>query len=108
MPRLAKEVSETGLRRLLADSKREKTKVVTLGNPRGFCVRLNPGKQSSAACYFTYRMAKGEPFAACYWDTPAGRVFSLRSTDDGVVVSAVAKKYGGGGHRNAAGFRVPI
>jgi integrase len=23
---------------------------------------LNPGKQSSAACYFTYRMAKGEPF----------------------------------------------
>ena len=62
MPRLAKEVSETGLRRLLADSKREKTKVVTLGNPRGFCVRLNPGKQTSAACYFTYRMAKGEPF----------------------------------------------
>lgn len=53
-------------------------------------------------------MAKGEPFAACYWDTPAGRVFSLRSTDDGVDVSAVAKKYGGGGHRNASGFQKPI
>lgn len=62
MPRLAKEVSETGLRRLLADAKREVRTVVTLGNPRGLCVRLNPGKQSSAACYFTYRMAKGEPF----------------------------------------------
>lgn len=62
MPRLAKEVSETGLRRLLADGKREVRTVVTLGNPRGLCVRLNPGKQSSAACYYTYRMAKGEPF----------------------------------------------
>lgn len=45
--------------------------------------------------------------AACYWDTPDGRVFSLRSTDDGPDVSEIAKLYGGGGHRNAAGFRVP-
>lgn len=51
-------------------------------------------------------MAQGEPFAACYWDTPEGRVYSLRSTDDGVDVSEVAKQYGGGGHRNAAGFRI--
>lgn len=48
------------------------------------------------------------PFAACYWDTPSGRVFSLRSRDDGLDVSAVAKKYGGGGHAHAAGFRVAI
>lgn len=53
-------------------------------------------------------MAKGERFAACYWDTPTGRVFSLRSTDEGLDVSAIAKGYGGGGHRNAAGFQVPI
>lgn len=52
-------------------------------------------------------LAKGEPFAGCYWDTPEGRVFSLRSTDDGLDVSEVAKQYGGGGHRNASGFRVP-
>lgn len=52
-------------------------------------------------------MAQGEPFAACYWDTPEGRVFSLRSTDAGVDVSEVAKGYGGGGHRNASGFRLP-
>lgn len=50
--------------------------------------------------------AKGEPFAGCYWDTPGGRVFSLRSTDDGLDVSEIAKQYGGGGHRNASGFRV--
>lgn len=53
-------------------------------------------------------MAQGEPFAACYWDTPDGRVFSLRSTDEGLDVSEVAKQYGGGGHRNASGFRVPF
>jgi len=50
------------------------------------------------------------PFAACYWDTSEGRVFSLRSADQwgGVDVSQVAVKYGGGGHKNAAGFRMPI
>jgi oligoribonuclease NrnB/cAMP/cGMP phosphodiesterase (DHH superfamily) len=50
--------------------------------------------------------SNGEPFACCYWDTAQGRVFSLRSTDDGLDVSAIAKQYGGGGHRNASGFRV--
>ena len=54
-----------------------------------------------------HELAKDEPFAACYWDTPKGRVFGLRSTDTGVDVSAVAKSYGGGGHRNASGFTVP-
>ena len=54
-----------------------------------------------------HELAKGRPFAACYWDTPDGRVFSLRSNDDGVDVAEVAKQYGGGGHRNAAGFSVP-
>lgn len=54
-----------------------------------------------------HALAKGYPFAGCYWDTPSGRVFSLRSQDDGADVSAVAKQYGGGGHAHAAGFRVP-
>lgn len=52
-------------------------------------------------------MAEGQPFAACYWDTPDGRIFGLRATDEGVDVSDIAKKYGGGGHAKAAGFRVP-
>jgi len=47
------------------------------------------------------------PFAGCYWDTPDGRVFSLRSRDDGADVGEVAKQYGGGGHAHASGFRVP-
>lgn len=53
-----------------------------------------------------HTLSTGEPFGACYWDTPEGRIFSLRSTDKGEDVSAVAKGYGGGGHRNASGFKV--
>ena len=54
-----------------------------------------------------HKMAQDELFAACYWDTAETRIFSLRSTDDGMDVSAIAKSYGGGGHRNASGFAVP-
>ena len=53
-------------------------------------------------------MSEGEPFAACYWDTPKGRVFSLRSKPEGVDVSAIAATYGGGGHKNASGFQVSL
>lgn len=48
------------------------------------------------------------PFAGCYWDTPDGRVFSLRSREDGADVGEIAKEYGGGGHKHASGFRVPF
>lgn len=53
-------------------------------------------------------MGEGELFAACYWDTPEGRVFSLRSADDGLDVSEIATLHGGGGHEHAAGFRLPL
>ena len=55
---------------------------------------------------FATEGAKLHPFAACYWITPEGVVFSLRSRDDGADVSEIAKLYGGGGHAHAAGFRV--
>lgn len=55
-----------------------------------------------------HTLAQGEPFAACYSDTPKGRVFSLRSQPEGLDVSEIAKQYSGGGHRNAAGFTVPF
>lgn len=43
-------------------------------------------------------------FAACYFDIPDNkRVWSLRSEGD-FDVSKIAKIYGGGGHRNAAGY----
>jgi hypothetical protein len=52
-------------------------------------------------------------FAATYMDTPIGRQFSLRSTEDGPDVSKIAARYGklfgtsGGGHPHAAGFIAP-
>lgn len=53
-------------------------------------------------------LAKGEPFAACYYDVPDGRVFSLRSTEEGCDVSKIAALFGGGGHKHAAGFKVSM
>ena len=52
-------------------------------------------------------MAIGESFAVTYYDTAATTNFSLRSTDEGIDVSEIATQFGGGGHRNAAGFKVP-
>lgn len=46
------------------------------------------------------------PFAACLVRSHDGVTYSLRSMDDRMDVSEIAKANGGGGHRNAAGFRV--
>jgi len=48
------------------------------------------------------------PFVACYSDQGKARGYSLRSEDCRADVSEIARKYGGGGHRNAAGFGVPL
>jgi len=51
-------------------------------------------------------LAQGEAFAMGWWMRSDGMVsYSLRSKGD-VDVSAIAKKYGGGGHRSAAGFQL--
>lgn len=53
-------------------------------------------------------LCAGEAFAAIYHDTATHRVFSLRSSDAGEDVGEIARVYGGGGHRNAAGFKVSL
>jgi uncharacterized protein len=46
------------------------------------------------------------PFAAAWWILDDGKpTFSLRSRPNGVDVSVIAKEFGGGGHKAAAGFR---
>jgi nanoRNase/pAp phosphatase (c-di-AMP/oligoRNAs hydrolase) len=52
-------------------------------------------------------LSEGRAFAATYYDTDKSRVFSLRSSKGGVDVGEVAKLFGGGGHKHAAGFSVP-
>lgn len=55
------------------------------------------------------QLSEGNPFAASYFDRSDGqRQFSLRSSKGGLDVSEIAKRYGGGGHKHAAGFTVPI
>lgn len=45
------------------------------------------------------------PFCAAWFRRGDGKTqYSLRSTNDRMDVSEIAKKFGGGGHRNAAGF----
>lgn len=54
-------------------------------------------------------LSEGNSFAATYFDRADGqRQFSLRSHPDGLDVSDIAKLYGGGGHKHAAGFTCPI
>ena len=64
----------------------------------------------SNAPYFAASEVAGElcdrdgAFGACYFEIEGGRFqYSLRSRGD-FDVSAVAKQFGGGGHKNAAGF----
>lgn len=52
---------------------------------------------------------KDYEFVACYRDELEHRVYSLRSAKEtGADVSAIAETFGGGGHTNAASFKIPF
>ncbi len=51
------------------------------------------------------RLAEGEPFAASWCASETEVFWSLRSAPDGLDVSEIAKQFGGGGHKHAAGFK---
>lgn len=54
-----------------------------------------------------HELAKHALFAATYYDTDDGRVFSLRASKGSLIdVAVIAQGYGGGGHPTAAGFKV--
>jgi oligoribonuclease NrnB/cAMP/cGMP phosphodiesterase (DHH superfamily) len=52
-------------------------------------------------------LAQGHPFAACFWIDGDKIALSLRLTPDGLDMSEIAKQFGGGGHRHAAGLKLP-
>jgi len=78
------------------------TREMIIGGHKVFIANLPYTLVSDAA----HELAKDRPFAGCYWDTPKGRVFGLRSSETGLDVSEIAKQYGGGGHKHASGFTV--
>lgn len=50
-------------------------------------------------------LSEGHPFAGVYAESETHILWSLRSRPGGVDVSEIAKQFGGGGHKHAAGFR---
>lgn len=52
-------------------------------------------------------LAKGQPFAAYWFDSGKERRWGLRSAPDGLDVAAIAERFGGGGHKHASGFSTP-
>lgn len=52
------------------------------------------------------KLAQGKPFAGVWYQHENKIRFSLRSDKNGLDVSEIAKKYNGGGHRQAAGFEI--
>ena len=63
---------------------------------------------ASDACHELLERNPDAPFAACWFKRKDGKmVFSLRSRNGSDVdVSRIAKTFGGGGHKHAAGFAV--
>lgn len=81
------------------------TRPMMIGGHKVPAANLPPTMASDAG----HILAKHQPFAATYSDGPDFRKFSLRSSSpDGLDVSAIARLYGGGGHRHAAGFRIRL
>lgn len=71
------------------------------------CMVVNaPASFSSDLGEYLYNKYPDVKFVCIYYDLAEGyRCYSLRSKGD-FDVTTIAKKYGGGGHKNAAGFHV--
>lgn len=88
----------------LAELTGSNTRLTTIAGYSVPTINLPPTMASDAG----HLLSEGQPFAAIYWDTAEHRKYSLRSRPDGLDVSEIAKQFGGGGHRGAAGFSVPF
>lgn len=65
-----------------------------------------PYHYASDTAHALLQLYPAAPFAACWFKRGDGMIqYSLRSEDQRLDVSEIAKAMGGGGHRNAAGFQ---
>jgi oligoribonuclease NrnB/cAMP/cGMP phosphodiesterase (DHH superfamily) len=80
--------------------------MVTIGGHEVPVMNVSPSIASEVA----QGLASSGPYAfgAVYHDVDGYRVFSLRSINPAMDVSAIAFDYGGGGHAAAAGFRIKL
>ena len=79
-----------------------------IGKWKGIPVAFAPYAFASDLANALLKAHPEAPFAAVVVEAYGSRTWSLRSEDSRQDVSEVAKAFGGGGHRNAAGFRVPV
>ncbi len=64
-----------------------------------------PEFMSSNTLHMALEKYRDAPYAVAYFDLPDKRIYSLRSrSGEDVDVSKIAKRFGGGGHKHAAGF----
>jgi nanoRNase/pAp phosphatase (c-di-AMP/oligoRNAs hydrolase) len=64
---------------------------------------------SNIASDLLQELSADKPFAASYEDREDKRIWQLRSSGkQGLDVSEIATKYGGGGHKRASGFVTEI
>jgi len=80
----------------------------TIGGHQVPCLNV-PYHYASDAAHELLVLFPKAPFAAAWFRRGDGLYqYSLRSEDSRLDVSEIAKAYGGGGHRNAAGFQVGL
>jgi uncharacterized protein len=79
-----------------------------IGKWKGIPVAYAPYAFASDLANALLKAHPDAPFAAVVVDAYGSRTWSLRSEDSRQDVSEVARTFGGGGHRNAAAFRVPV
>ena len=71
------------------------------------CCNILPNLASDVGAYLIDKYPYA-PFVATFYYTKSTWNFSLRSREGREDVSAIAKHYGGGGHRNASGFHIGL
>lgn len=82
---------------------------VCLGDHKNIPVLNVPYMWASEACHKMLQLNSTAPFVASYFISGKQALFSLRSrNNENVDVSAIAVAHGGGGHKHAAGFSMPL
>lgn len=93
--------------RLVEDVARHHDLVSFPGVDQPVPVAASPYRLASDVAHQLLQLHPSAPFAATVNHRANSVGYSLRSEDDRLDVAKIAQRYGGGGHRNAAGFSVP-
>ncbi len=95
------------IERMQADSTKRSLSRAYYGNVAGYTVPIvnSHSNQSDIG----NQLSVGQPFAAVWYISGDKVHVSLRSQKaGGVDVETIARQFGGGGHKNAAGFTLPV